>query len=86
MKKAEKLRVYSVSRSRAHAREQRALGLKVGGTATVFRVSDGERAWTIEAWGATPGERRSAALRAFEQGGNWLGESSKAIVRERSRE
>ncbi len=80
---ASKVTIYSVQRGRAHAADQRRLGLKVGGTFTTFRVSDGARDWTIDAWGAMPGDRRSAALRAFEQGGNWLGEQSKATVRKR---
>ncbi len=60
----------SVERFRADAKTQRALGLKVGGTATKFLVQDNERQLEgyVTAYGATPGERKSAAINQFRCG------------------
>ena len=61
--------VASIARHRAPAAEQRRRGLKVGGTATEFQIIDnetGDKA-RIVAYGATPGERRTAALEQFRQ-------------------
>ncbi len=61
------LTVYSVERYRAPASIQRAKGLKVGGTATVFSITDRESGKTarITAYGASPGQRRTAAIETF---------------------
>lgn len=78
-----KVTVYSMHRGRAHADTQKRLGLKVGGTATTFSVSDGTRRWEIEVHGATPGERSSAARKAFLQEGDYHGPGVMAVVRRR---
>lgn len=67
------IKVASFERSRAHAGIQRMLGLRVGGTMTRFyawntEAPDGAVATIIETWGPTPGERATAAKRAFVSG------------------
>lgn len=57
----------SIERFRADAATQRRLGLKVGGTGTKWRIRDletGTEAY-ITSYGATPGERKSAAIQQF---------------------
>ena len=82
-----KITAISMHRSRAEAATQRRLGLKVGGTMTEFSVSDGEKTLTIDAWGATPAVRASAAKKAFIQGSTYYGpfdpagQGSMAIIR-----
>lgn len=78
-----KVTLYSKSRGRAEAAVQRRLGLKVGGTVTTFSVSDGAKTWEIEAYGATPGERSSAAKKAFIQEADYHGPGAMAIIRRR---
>jgi hypothetical protein len=63
-----KITAYSVARYRAEAAEQRRRGLKVGGTVTVFCVSDGTRTRYIDAYGHAPSTRKAAAIEAFKRG------------------
>lgn len=63
-----KITAVSVARYRAEASQQRRRGLKVGGTVTIFAVSDGAVTRYIDAYGATPGERKTAAIEAFIRG------------------
>ena len=76
-----KITAVSMYRSRADAYIQRSLGLKVGGTMTEFYVSDGVTHLRIYTWGATPGERKTAALEAFKAGGSWRGANAMGRVR-----
>lgn len=75
-----KLTCLSMYRGRADAAKQRSLGLKVGGTQTEFWINDGlhDRDMKIVAWGATPGDRKTAALNAFAAGGYWRGVNAEA--------
>ncbi len=63
-----KITAISINRYRADAKIQRSLGLKVGGTMTVFSVSDGLVTKEVETWGPTPGVRASVAKQAFIHG------------------
>lgn len=56
----------SIARYRSPANEQRKRDLQVGGTMTIFMVSDGVTERFIDAYGATPNERRANAIRSFE--------------------
>jgi hypothetical protein len=76
-----KLKVISMNRYRAAASVQRALGLKVGGAVTEFSVSDGKTDMLIEAWGATPGQRSTAAKLAFELGREVIGTGYAARIK-----
>lgn len=76
-----KITAVSMQRSRAHAETQKRLGLKVGGTTTQYSVSDGSRTLTIDAWGPTPGERMSAAKKAFIQNSTYQGDHVLAVIR-----
>lgn len=62
------IKAVSVGRFRADACEQRKRGLKVGGTCTEFAVTDGTTERYIRAYGATPGERKTAAIEAYKRG------------------
>jgi len=63
-----KITAISIARYRASASKQRARGLKIGGTVTIFAVSDGETTRYIDAYGATPGERKTSAIESFKRG------------------
>lgn len=56
----------SIARYRSDANAQKSRGLKVGGTMTIFAVSDGVTELYIDAYGATPNERKANAITAFE--------------------
>lgn len=60
-----KVFVISVARYRAHANEQKRRGLKVGGTMTIFEVTSALGTRYIDAYGATPADRRKHAIEAY---------------------
>lgn len=60
----------SIERFRASASIQRSLGLKVGGTGTKWLVRDTQTKAEgyVTTYGATPGERKTAAINQFMAG------------------